>query len=330
MVNRLLAAPLTKRDPRHGNNLLLAGSSQRHGGTVSYAFALEGTHLYDTDRTVLASVQVDAVALLTGAGVDPAGEVAATFVLGGWLRFVDHRSFDVFGYGAAVGDPSFDGRLRFDGLGVEMRFALGTAGQQRFVSSIEGARLDATASAPRPRALISNFPVSLTGLAGSTAQRPEETGFTSIAAPLDQSPLTAPWYGLTYSLDLGTLGALAGSTGLSLGLLAAWGPGADRGVRPVWVGLELPGALAWSVQSVMQLGFRSMQFATDPQSDGGLAYVLRLRRFALSILGISLPPGNLDITLFGDSTNPSRVVAWYAAYEEPGTSKTQQLTEAGT
>lgn len=327
MVNRLLAAPLTKRDPRHGNNLLLSGSSQRHGGTVSYAFALEGTHVYDSDRTVLASVQVDAVALLTGAGPDGAGEMGATFVLGGWLRFTDHRSFDAFGYGAAVGDPSVDGRLRFDGLAVEMRFAVGAAGRQRFAPSIEGARLDTARSKSRPRALIGNFPVTLTGLAGSTAQPPEETGFVPIAAPLDQSLLTAPWYGLTYSLDLGTLGALAGSTGLSLKLLAAWGSGGDAGARPVWIGLELPGALTWSLQSVMTLGFRSLRFATDPRSDGGLAYVLHLRRFALSVLGVSLPPGNLDITLFGDGTDRnSRAVAWYAAYQDPGDE--QAATEA--
>ncbi len=74
--------------------------------------------------------------------------------------------------------------------------------------------------------------------------------------------------------------------------------------------------MQWSLQSVMKLGFRSFEFFTTPQDDGGLSYMLRLRRFALSILSVTLPPGNLDITLFGDPANPdSRTVGWYAAYD---------------
>lgn len=330
MVNRLLGAPLTKLDPTHGNNLLLVGTSQRQGGTLSYAFALEGDHVYSTDRTVLDSIQVDAVRLLTTAGAHAVGEVATTFALGGWLRFVDNTAFDVFGYGAAVGDPDFDGRLRFDDLGVEMRFPLGTAHEQDFGVALSGVRLDTSRSKPRRRALISNFPVTLTGLASSTTQPPQDTGFASISTPVDQTPLTPPWYGLSYSLDLGTLGALAGATGLSLKLLAAWGPGADVGARPLYVGLELPGGMQWSLQSVMKLGFRSFQFYTAEQKDGGLAYMLRLRRFALSILSITLPPGNLDITLFGDPKDPtSRVVGWYAAYEDPAEKPALELERSG-
>jgi hypothetical protein len=319
MVNRLLAAPLTKLDPTHGNNLLLSGSSQRQGGKLSYAFALKGKHRYATDRTVLDTVEVDTLQMLTAVPAAGAGQAVATFALGGFLRFVDNPAFDAFGYGPAVAvpDPTVDGRLRFDGLAIEMRFPLAGSGPKDFAVSLSGVRLDADRSQSRPRSLVGNFPVAPGTLVSSPGQAPADAGFASISAPLDQSTLTPPWYGLTYTLDLGSLGALTGSAPITLTLLAAWGAGEDVGSRPVYIGLRLPSGPEWMLQSVIKLGFRSFQFATAEQPPGGLSYLLRLRRFALSLLGISLPPGNLDIVLFGDPDHPkNRSVAWYAAYAE--------------
>ncbi len=169
MVNRLLGAPLTKLDPTHGNNMLLTGSSQRQGGTLSYAFVLEGEHRYAANRTVLDSVEIDTLRVLTTAGRQGAGEVVSTFALGGFLRFVDDPTFDAFGYGnaAVVPDLLLDGRLRFDELAVEMRFPLGAAGSKTFGVTLDGIRLDTTRSEARKRSLIHNFPVALAGLVSS-------------------------------------------------------------------------------------------------------------------------------------------------------------------
>ncbi|HST63456.1 MAG TPA: hypothetical protein VLK84_32390, partial [Longimicrobium sp.] len=150
-------------------------------------------------------------------------------------------------------------------------------------------------------------------------QTPEDLGYTAVSAPIDASLLSAPWYGLTFSLDLGTLGALAGSVGLSVTVLAAWSPQPGADPPPVYLGLQLPGARALGIdlplQGVMRLGFRSFQFQADEQPDGSRAYMLRLRRLALSILGWSVPPGNTDVVLFGDPHGAGRqVVGWYAAY----------------
>jgi hypothetical protein len=71
----------------------------------------------------------------------------------------------------------------------------------------------------------------------------------------------------------------------------------------------------------MRLGFRSLGFETyeEEAKDGKKvrSYILRLRHLALSILGISFPPGELDLVLFGDPTGASRSVGWYAAYVDP-------------
>jgi hypothetical protein len=317
MANRLLGAPLTKVDPTHGNNLLLSGSSQRQGGVLGYAFALEGEHRYRASASAIDSVQVDDVRVLTSSGGNAGtGGMTVTFALGGFLRFSDHPAFDMFGYGPTVGDPAADGRLRFDDLRVEMRIKPGSDrfARQGFTLGTDRVRFDASRSMPRSHSLIGNFPVTLTGLISAEDSSPADAGFASVSAPLEQSPLSGPWWALTYRLDLGTMGALAGSTGLSLMLAAAWGPGEAEGDRPVYCGLQLPAGLQWSLQGVLKLGFRSFQFQTGPAAGGRLAYVLRLRRFALQVLGISLPPGNADVALFGDAG--SRTVGWYAAYDD--------------
>jgi hypothetical protein len=320
MVNRLLGAPLTKVDPTHGNNLLLSGSSQRQGGVLGYAFALEGEHRYRASASAIDSVQVDDVRVLTSSGGSAGtGGMTVTFALGGFLRFSDHPAFDMFGYGPTVGDPAADGRLRFDDLRVEMRIKPGSDrfARQGFTLGTDRVRFDASRSMPRAHSLIGNFPVTLTGLISAEDSSPADAGFASVSAPLEQSPLSGPWWALTYRLDLGTMGALAGSTGLSLMLAAAWGPGEAEGDRPVYCGLQLPAGLQWSLQGVLKLGFRSLEFQTGPAAGDRLAYVLRLRRFALQVLGISLPPGNADVALFGDAEHPdSRVVGWYAAYDD--------------
>lgn len=173
---------------------------------------------------------------------------------------------------------------------------------------------------------------------------PQDLGFQPVLAPAELSPLRPPWYGLLYDLDLGSVGALAGSTGLSAELLAAWAPGepgqeaidgpepgadddpyavpGDPVNPPVYLGLRFAdspgGELGKALQGVLRFGFRGAQFTTLHELDR-TEYLLRLDRAALSVLGLSLPPGNLSVTVFGDPhAAPDRLPAgapgWYAAY----------------
>jgi hypothetical protein len=69
---------------------------------------------------------------------------------------------------------------------------------------------------------------------------------------------------------------------------------------------------------VLKLGFKSFIFSTYLQM-GKRAYLLKLSRFALSVLGFSFPPGNLDISLFGGPQGRSSgQLGWLAAYTDPG------------
>lgn len=321
MVNELLGARLTKLDPAHGNNLVLTGSLHTSGdGSPTCVFALEGVNRYGAGATVLDTIDISSALVLTRDGVVGVGEATTRFVLAGALRMIEFPYFDPFGYGVTVGDPPVDGWLRFDGLAVDMTFSLGACARPRFATDLTAVTLDVAGSRARANSLVARFPVTPTGfVAGDAGSPPEELGYVSIAARMEQQPLPGPWFGLIYALDLGTLGALSGGKPLTLDLLAAWGPAVEPDDRPVFVGLKLPGyangSFSWPLQGVLKVGFRSFQFETAELTPGVRSYALRLRRLGLSILGFSFPPGTTDLVLFGSSgTEERRVVGWYAAY----------------
>lgn len=337
MVNRLFGSWLAKVDRARGNNLILSGSYQRIGGQPSYSFSLLGDNVYQTNGAALASVDIRDCRMETAAApVD--GLLTANFVLSGRLAFVEIPEFDLFGYGPGT---LVNGYLSFQGLVVSMAFPMQTPEQQRFTSGEAGVGFDTGpgASLARPSSLVENFPLRLNGLVAAPdlaapgqppeGATPESLGFTSIGAPLDQLPLTAPWYGLSLALDMGTLGALTGAIGLKITLLAAWGPEPVAGDPPVYLGIKLGMANAINgslpLQGVLKLGFRNFLFETWRDSEDRLNYLLRMRRFALSVLAWSFPPGNADLLLFGAPGSPKTSLGWYAAYAKDDDKKKQSL-----
>ncbi|MFD0391183.1 hypothetical protein ACFQ4K_30470 [Tistrella bauzanensis] len=151
---------------------------------------------------------------------------------------------------------------------------------------------------------------------------PDAAGFVSISAPIQQGKLTQPWYGLVYEVELGTLGALAGSVGLTVRLLAAWSPaGGEKGLPAIYFGVALPGVermlgVSLPLQGILDIGFRTIQFTTYTDGQNRRQYLMRLRDFGLHVLGLSFPPGHNDITLFGNPDQTSNTkLGWYAAYD---------------
>ncbi|HYD37936.1 MAG TPA: hypothetical protein VEA60_10005, partial [Allosphingosinicella sp.] len=334
-LNQLFAAQLLKQDPTHGNNLLMSGALQKTGGAPSYSFALVGANQYDALGTALYQIDVTSIRIETQANPAP-GTVSTSFALGGRLRFWQAPDFDLFSYGPAPapaeGEPPIDGWLAFSQLILTMDFPLADPILQSWTVNETGIRFDLANSEPRPDALAAGFPVTVSRLVASpnlaatgeapSGLSPEDMGFVSIAAEgLDQLPMVPPWYGLVQTLDLGSLGALAGGVGLKAELLTAWMVSPSPDERPVYLGLRLPGTQTRSgsfpLQGVLKLGFKSFIFSTYEQ-DGRRAYLLKMSRFALSVLGFSFPPGNLDISLFGGPQGRSTgQLGWLAAYTDP-------------
>ncbi|HKP51302.1 MAG TPA: hemagglutinin protein [Chloroflexia bacterium] len=334
MVNRLFGAELTKQSPERGNNLILNGNYIQQGGKLTYAFTLQGENVYSVARSALESMELLGLQLQVAQG-GTMGQVKIDFILSGNLRFVEIEEFDLFSFGreaaAVVGQEPADGYLRFGNLVVSMTFPLADPTQQAFTVNENRLGFDLTNSLARPQSLAAKFPLHVSGFVVSPnlaepgdppqGQRPEDLGYTSVAAPIDQSLLSPTWYGLVFTLDLGTLGELAGSVGLSLTVLAAWATGMTEGDRLVYLGLKLPDArssgLNLPLQGVMRLAFRSFQFVAGDDEDGGRFYMLRLRRLALSILSWSFPPGNADIFLVGNTNGGGKAaLSWYAAYSD--------------
>jgi hypothetical protein len=342
MVNRLFGARLTRLDTVTGNSLTLTGSYQRQDAVPGYAFALTRPASYLVDHSVLDSIEVLGVAVRTVRGSATDSTATVEFGLAGNLRFTALPHFDLFSYGPQPGAPTpdqqpVDGYLRFADLVVTMTFPVTRPAEQAFAVDEGRIRIDPASSRRRAGSLAAAFPVEVTGVvavpapsdpvgAAGGGQRPPDLGYVSVLAPLDQVPLSPPWFGLAMRLDLGTLGPLADSAGLTATILAGWAPGTGEGAEPVYCGLQLASAQAtgveWPVQGVLRLGFRGFEFLVDEsggEPPGGRRYLLRLRRLALSVLGVSFPPGQLDVLVFGDPTagpdDPPQV-GWYAAYEQ--------------
>jgi len=334
LVNRLFDAESVKNEPEHGNNLVLSGGVQRQNGEPVYSFVLTGQNDYSLLRSALYQVSVVTVQIQTAALDDT--HIKVSFLLAGKMRFTELPLFDIFSYGVPLtaGDdqPSdADSALAFSNLAVLMQFARGNPSQQTFAAFANDVAFDLSNSVARTASLANRFPIKLTGLAvgkasaSDTATRPEDLGYSGVNAPLDASVMTVPWYGLVFSLDMGTLGALTGGQPLIMSVLAGWCIGLYDNEQPVYLGLKMPDArplgIDWSLQGVLRLGFRSLDFVASGEGSER-SYMLRMRRFGLSALGISFPPGNLDVFMFGDpSGGNTGKLAWYAAYAPDGGEK---------
>jgi hypothetical protein len=325
----------------------MIGSCQRTGGTLSYSFSLSGENRFIVRKAALTGVEVLSVFIKTGGNDEE--NVVTKFSLTGNMRFADLKDFDLFSFGPSFGKDGkieADGYLRFYGLDITMSFDRYNPEEHTFTVNQGATAFDLVNSKARERSLVDNFPLIISNLIVSpnyakkgeppSGQSPEDIGFTSIACPLDQTPMPAGWSGLVFKLDLGTLGALAGSTGLTVSLLAAWSPGAADGDMPVYLGLKLPNIPAVGgsipIQGVLKIGFRSFEFSTYETDDKKLGYILTLHRFALSVLCFSFPPGNNFLQIFGAPGDAKSSVGWLAAYDGKGgkSNRIKLLTEGAT
>lgn len=362
LVNRLFGRPALLFPSQHGNNVILNGVYQRqtdaegveHG---TYVFTMEEQNTFSLDNTALRNVVLLSTQLVTTRPADPAHPemtVISQFQMGGNFYYYEPLNIDLFSFGAgpeveASGDVSLsDSALRFGNLIVQMEFAMASR-TPTFSFLTETLSFDIPNSKARTKALYANFPLKLSGFVATpdpllqhpsqppskaTVQAPESLGYVSITAGVQQAKMLDPWYGLVFDIDLGTLGALAGSKGLVVKLLLGWSDGGTGEEPAVYVGVRLPGVkdaigVELPLQGVITLAFKTIEMIVnnDPKS-GKREYMLRFRNFAMKFLGMSFPPGYNDIYLFGNpgQSTPTKL-GWYAAYSaEKDDKKKKQLS----
>ncbi|MEN3161295.1 hemagglutinin protein [Tistrella mobilis] len=359
MVNRVFGAQTRLFPTDHGNNLILDGvyqSEAADGGDRrdTYVFAMREAGAFQLQLGQLSEMAVDQTRMVTARAADPETgntTVTAAFQMAGRLRFAEPEKFDPFCWGpplTAAGtivdggidlpaetdtsDAASAAGLAYSNYAVTMSFSLSDPTKVTFTVQDADLTLNAANSRARPNSLFARFPLRLAGLMGTpdpavtgqvSTRTPEAAGFVSISAPLQQAKLTQPWYGLVYEVDLGTLGALAGSVGITVRLLAAWSAGGgDKGNPGIYFGVALPGienmlGVSLPLQGILDIGFRTIQFTTYEDEQHGRQYLMRLRDFGLHVLGLSFPPGKNDITVFGNPDQTSNTkLGWYAAYDD--------------
>lgn len=326
-VQRLFDDDVTLVNSQHYNNLILLGSYQRQrGGGGQYVFGTGASNLYSCRGAVLESVEIARAQFTTAAGSPTgAGNVRARFMLWGRLRFRQLAGFDLFSFGYTLnrqGGNADDGYLAYSGLAVDMEFPPSDPTQRTFRFDVADVAFDPSASIARPSSFFARFPLKLQKvIRGEKGQTPKDLGYQGVETPLNQPSLANGWYALLFTLDLGTLGALAANAGLVVTLLAAWS--SASGTPEVNVGLQLPGAQALkslpAIEGVLQSGFQSITLDAQGSSDWppNPAYVMRFRQFFLKLLTWRFPPGQTDVYLFGDpeaGPQQSGALGWYAAY----------------
>ena len=264
-------------------------------------------------------------ASLDGGVITYSPPALTAFPDGSPIRRVDPgRAFDILSFGQPADTTTGTARgLRFANLVVTMAFVESRPRALSFTFDSRQISFDPTQSGVRPGSLYARFPLKLTGLLYSGGDKKvDDYGFMPVSTPLGGSAPAGAWYGLTFDLDLGSVGALAGKAGLVVSVLAAWQPGKPG--QAVYAGLRLPGSSGGkkeiSIQGVIKIVFNSIQFAVSTgESDTGssYSYVLKLKKIMLKFLILSLPPkGQTELIIFGDPQGSleDRTIGWYAAY----------------
>jgi hypothetical protein len=316
MVSQMFGEPVTSPDQKHGeNNIVLNGTYQQQGGQSSYLFLSSEDTIFTAASHVLDNVEIVKAQFVTVVAPDQVkagGEAESSLLLWGTLRFKELKDFDLFSFGNADG---FSGGITYAGLAVNLSYPPATPEQKTFAFDASQITFDLATSAARPTSLYARFPLSLTGLTQVTAASttPTSFGYLGVDAPLGQSSLTPPWFGLVMSLNLGSAGALAAKAGFTATLLGAWSP--NENSASISIGLKLPGTggskSTFSLESVLKLKIRRIQFVVVKG-----AYILNLNNIALSVLTLTLPPGGqTNFLLFGDPNGQDNTtLGWYAGY----------------
>jgi hypothetical protein len=273
---------------------------------------------------VLNAVAVTKAQLVT-VSTNPDGSIETRFLFWGMIDFAALTGFDAFSFGHDTGSPAGIG-LSFGNVSVTMVFTPGATAPPVFTFDASGLSIDLAGSQARGASFYQHFPLTLSGFVqAQQGATPQGLGYMGIQSPLTQTSLEFPWYGLFFDLNMGTVGALAGSVGFVASLCVAWSP--SKGAYNVFVGLKLPGSSGGekqiSIEGVIAITFKTIQMFV--QTNGTeTAYTLALNGIALKVLSLSLPTsGQMNIVLFGDpeakAGSSNATLGWYAAYAKPGT-----------
>jgi len=317
-LGQLFGTPVTRQGAAD-NVLELDGFYQKHGDTGSYVFSETVPATFATSGDpVLRSARVNKAQFATLVSPDQ-GDASVQTVFSFWGTL----AFEPLSVGSAAlgGTVPFDlfsyDSLVYSGMKLRMSFLRASPATRAFRFDATSMAFDAQSSTARPDSFALHFPVTPAGMLVSDANKtPGDYGLLPVDTDLAGTPFTAPWFALSYDLNLGSAGALAAQAGLVASLAVIWAPG--RSGLPVSVGLKLPGSTGarneLTVEGVLKITMFAVRLTWD-----GTAFLLKFNGIALSLFGKSLPPGgSFDIFVFGDPDPAAGAnsLGWYGAYKK--------------
>ncbi len=340
VADRLFGETTTLIDAPQDRNLLrLVGVAEERDGRVSYSFGFQGANRFRLAGAAIDEVEVTRAQFVTdpvGPPVDGRRAVTGRFLLWTVVRFRYRPEFDILSFGATPGTmPEVESGptgLSVDNLQVTLSFELpddGPVTGKRFAFLADRLSLDLGRSGHRQHSLYEKFPLALKGFGPIQTGAQAERGFLPVTTPEPTAELGAEAYALTFDLNLGSVGALAGGVGLVVRVRAAWSPGGEG----LFVGLKLPGsgggAKRLTIQGIITIGFEEIRFivhqlgdeaGADPEAERPVGYLLKLRNLTLKVLVLTLPTsGTTEVLLFGDPRDDierkERLLGWFGSYD---------------
>lgn len=320
-VNKLFGEKIDASN--RANLIILTGTYENSNGVPSYTFTNTSDNVLNlVNNTIIQDVEIIKTAFVTVTSQNDvtSDTVNAKFSFWGFINYCDLAGFDLFSFGTEPDSTTNNFRgLSYSNMYVNLTFQLETSTTKTFVFDISQMAFDNGQSTPRADSLYSHFPLQLSGItAGDTLNNPTSQGYLNVAIPSlqQQQNVSGQWYALVFTLNMGTLGALATSAGFTSTFMMAWSVGA----KGAWAGVKLPGvnpqAPSFSLQGVLKLNIGSimLQKATGTT---GVAYLMKINNIALEVFSLSFPPGgNISFMLFGNPATDAKPesLGWYGAY----------------
>ncbi len=315
------------------NTLLLDGSYENHDGQKSYLFNEKGDTFFNLSNRILDSVEVTKVQFKTVSETD--GWVNTRFSIWGNLHFGIVNDIDLF---------SFD-KLNYSNLGIDMSFEDGNGLNRVFKFDPTHLSFDYANSLARDTSMARHFPLTINGLvrgadllidgSSKTVKSPKDLGYLPVAnKDIDEgsTTLSQNWYGISFNLNLGTLGALASKVNLVASIMVTWSPvtvSTQQGTSyAAGIYIKLPGtggnASMFSLQGILKLTIDKIELFYHSDTNNGTEYVLKFTDIALKFLLFKFPSkGHTGMYLFGDPNklnefadeDATSSMGWYAAYQ---------------
>ena len=305
----------------------LGGYYREEGNQGTYVFINELVNQFGfLSSPVIQNAVVDRVRFFTVQQRENDSDpdlVETRFMLDGTVAFRRLQGFDAYSFGpdADSGDKSIG--LRFRSLSIDMSFYVDSPTVKTFTFNTASIAVIGEESRARDGSLYQGFPMRLVNLvSGNAGNRPDKTNFMLTEAPFSADGLDDTWFGMLYEVNLGSPGALAAAIDFTAQVIVAWSP-SESTTPKSYIGLSIPGVKGGSreipLQGVLKFAFGNVGFVTSGEGPG-TSYVLQLRRIALKLLALTLPPGvEIDCFLFGDPTGKNRsTVGWYACVKAEG------------